>query len=172
MNTIDPRSALFRRLKWFLLLLALPAVASAAEVQAWLMFNPASSETLMSTDVVEKNHLIHGGWKISGTGVLQSENGADAGLLHRMVRPDPKGSLRMLVATPDEVSANLKAGFVTEGALGYVSLKSGPGLVAVYRVTKDDRSLWLISWADRKWAEKNGWTHEQAVFWLWTANYR
>jgi hypothetical protein len=75
--------------------------------------------------------------------------------------------MRMLVATPEEVSAMLKAGYITEGALGYVSLKGGPGLTTVYRYTKGERHLWLISWADQKWAEKAGWTREKAVFWLW-----
>jgi hypothetical protein len=172
MNTIDPRSALFRRLRLLVLLVTLPAIASAAEVQAWLMFNPASAETIMSTDLLEKNHLVLGGWRVSGTGILQSDGVADSGLLHRMVRVEPKGASRMLVATMDEVEANLKAGFVTEGALGYVSLKPGPGLIAVHRFAKGGKSIWMIGAADQTWAEKNGWKREQPAFWLWPDQYR
>ena len=126
----------------------------------------------MSTDLLEKNHLVSGGWKVSGSGLLQSDGTADSGLLHRMVRVDPKGASRMLVATMDEVDAQLKAGYVTEGALGYVSLKPGPGLIAVHRFAKDNKHIWMISVADQTWAEKNGWKREPAAFWLWPNQYR
>ena len=166
MNSIATRLSSFSPLKLLLLLIVLPAMASAAEVQAWLLLNPFSPETLISTDVMEKNSLVRAGWKISGTGALQSEGGPDLGLLHRMVRPDPQGAYHSLVATPDEVGENLKAGYKTEGAMGYVSLEGGPGLVAVYRFSKGDHYLWLISAGDQKWATKNGWTRDKAAFWL------
>jgi hypothetical protein len=174
MNTIAAPFSHFSRLKLLLLLVALPALASAAEMPAWLVLNPSDSpETLMSTDVLEKNGLVRGGWRVSGTGLLHTEGGADTGLLHRMVHPLPKGAaLRMLVATADDVNAQLKAGYVIEGALGYVALKPGPGHIAVYRFTKENKFIWLISGADQAWATKNGWTREQAVFWLWVDNNR
>ena len=53
-----------------------------------------------------------------------------------------------------------------------MSLKAGPGLVAVNRFTKGDRYLWLISSVDQAWAEKNGWKRERTVFWLWPNQYR
>lgn len=173
MNTLATRPASFSRLKLLLLLIALPAMASAGEMPAWLLLNPELPETLMSTDVLEKNGLVRGGWHVSGTGLLHTEGAADTGLLHRMVHPLPKGAvLRMLVATSDDVNAQLKAGYITEGALGYVALKPGPGHIAVYRFTKENKYIWLISGADQAWATKNGWTREQAVFWLWVDNNR
>jgi len=159
-------------LKLMLLAVALPALAAASDVQAWLVLNPSTPETIMSTDMLEQSRLVHAGWKVSGTGILQTAGGADSGLLYRMVKPLPTGALRMLVVTEDELNANLKAGFVTEGALGYVSLKSGPGLIAVNRFTKDSKYLWLISSVDEAWAEKNGWKRERTVFWLWPNQYR
>ena len=173
MNSIATRFSPFSRLKLLLLLVVLPAVAAAGEVQAWLVLNPNLPETLMSTDVLEKNGLVRGGWHVSGTGVLQSEGGADMGQLYRMFRPEAKGGVvRMLVATSDEVNANLKAGYITEGALGYVSLKAAPGRVAVYRFSKAGKFIWLISEADQAWATKAGWTRDKAVFWLGPNQYR
>jgi len=173
MKTIAVRSSPFSCLKLLLLLVAVPAFASAAEVQAWLVMNPFSGDSLMSTDVLEKNSLVRGGWKVTGAGVLHSEGDADSGMLHRMIKPLAKGGvLRMLVATTEEVNANLKAGYVTEGALGYVSLKAGPGKIAVYRFAKEDRLLWLISAADQAWATQNGWKRERAVFWIFADQYR
>ncbi len=174
MNSIVPRLSSFSGFKFLLLLAALPALASASDVQAWVVLNPVSpAETIFSTDVAEKNNLIRGNWKVSGSGVIQTESGADTGLLHRMILPLPTGGvLRMLAVTPEEVKARLKAGYVTEGAVGYVSLKSAPGLVPVIRFSKADRFLWLISAADQAWATKNGWTREKAVFWLAVDTYR
>ena len=172
MKTFAARLPLLARLRLLLLLAAFPAVMSAGEMQAWLMFNAGSNETLMTTDFLEKNHLAQGGWKVSGTGVLQSEGGADTAKLFRMVLPTPKAIFRMLVTSQDEVNARLKAGFVTEGALGYVSLKAGPGYLAVSRFSKGDKLIWLISAADQKWAETNGWKRETNVFWIWPGDYR
>ena len=166
MKTHFPRLSHFSLIKLLLLLVVVPAMASAAEVQAWLLLNSFSPETLISTDVLEKNSLVRAGWKISGSGSLQSEGAPDLGLLHRMMRPNPKGAYHSLVATPQEVGDNLKAGYVTEGAMGYVALKPGPGLIAVYRFSKEDRLLWLISASDQMWATKNGWTRDRPVFWL------
>ena len=174
MNSIALRSASFTRLKFLLLLAALPAIAAASDVAAWVVLNPngPAPETIFSTDVMEKNNLVHGNWHVSGAGIIQTEGGADTGLLHRMILPQPNGSvLRMLAVTPEEVKARLKAGYVTEGAVGYVSLKAGPGLTPVVRFAKGNRYLWLISKADQEWATKNGWTKEKTVFWLAADTY-
>ncbi len=168
MNSIASRLSPFFRLKLLLLLVALPAIASAAEMPAWLVLNPNGlPETVLSTDVLEKNNLVRGNWHVTGTGVLQSEGGADTALLYRMILPQPNGGvLRMLAVSPEEMKARLKAGYVTEGAMGYASTKPGPGLTSVVRFAKDDRYLWLMSAADQAWATKNGWTKGKIVFWL------
>jgi hypothetical protein len=169
MNSTTLRFLSFSRVKFFLLLAALPAIASAADVAAWVVLNPngPSPETIFSTDVAEKNNLVRGNWRVSGSGIIQTEAGADTGLLYRMIRPLPGGGvIRMLAVTPEEMKARLKAGFITEGALGYVPLKAVPGSSPVVRYTKGDRYLWLISKADQEWATKNGWTKEKTVFWL------
>ena len=172
MNTHVPRSPLLSRLTFLLLLAVLPAMAAAGEMQAWLMYNPSSSETLMTTDFLEKSHLAQGGWKVSGSGILQSEGGTDTAPLVRMVRATDKGIFRMLVTDPEEVSAKLKAGFVTEGTLGYVAVKTAVGLIPVCRFSKAGTFIWLSSAADQKWAETNGWKREPNKFWLWPTNYR
>jgi hypothetical protein len=174
MNSISSRLPAFFRLKFLLLLAAFPAVASAADVAAWLVFNPAGEpETILSTDVMEKNNLVRGHWHVSGSGVLQTENGDDTALVYRMILPLPSGGvLRMLAVSKEDMEARLKAGYVTEGALGYVSTKAGPGLTPVVRYSKKDRYLWLISAADQAWAAKNGWTKEKTVFWLAADTYR
>lgn len=173
MNSLATPLSPFSRLKLLLLLAVLPAVASASDIQGWLVLNPVLPETLMSTDVLEKNSLVRGGWHVSGTGVLHTDATADTGQLYRQFHPVPTGGvLRMLVATPDEVSANLKAGYVTEGALGYVPMKAAPGCSAVYRFSKEGKFIWLMSDADQAWATKNGWTRDKAVFWLWPNTYR
>lgn len=173
MNTIASRSTLFSRFKLLLCLVALPALGYAGDIQGWLVLNPNSPETVMSTDVLEKNNLVRGGWHVSGPGVLHTDKSADTDQLYRMFRPLPKGGVvRMLALGADEMNANLKTGFITEGALGYVPLKAGPGRTAVYRFSKDDRFLWLISDADQSWALKAGWKRDKAVFWLWPNEYR
>lgn len=174
MNSLSPRLAPLSRLKFLVLFAALPAIASASDIAAWLVLNPnGKGETVMSTDVTEKNNLVRGNWKVSGTGVLQTDAGKDTGLLHRMILPQSDGTvIRMLAVSPEDVKARLKAGYITEGALGYVSLKAGPGLVPVVRFMKDDRYLWLISATDHAWAAKNGWTREKTVFWLAADTYR
>jgi hypothetical protein len=160
----------FCRLKLLLLLVALPAIASAAEMPAWLVLNPnGSPETVLSTDVLEKNNLVRSKWHVTGAGALQSEAGPDLAMVYRMVLPQPNGGvLRMLAVSPGEMKARLAAGYVTEGAMGYASTKAGPGLIPVVRYMKDDRYLWVISATDQTWATKNGWTKEKVVFWLAT----
>jgi hypothetical protein len=174
MNSTAFRTPTFSRLKLLFLLAALPAVASASDVQAWVVLNPSSSpEAIFSTDVVEKNNLVRGNWHVSGSGVIQTESGTDTALLYRMILPLPAGGvLRMLAVTKDEMKTRLKAGYVTEGELGYVSTKAGPGLTPVVRYAKGDRYLWLISAADQAWAAKNGWTKEKTVFWIAADTYR
>ena len=158
--------------KFLLLLVAVPALAAASDIQGWLVLNPFAPECILSTDMLEQSRLVHAGWKVTGTGLLHTSGDASTGQLYRMVKPLPTGALRALAASAEELSANLKAGFVTEGALGHVSLKAGPGLIAVNRFTKDGKYLWLISPADQSWAEKNGWKRERTVFWLWPNQYR
>ena len=172
MNPIA-RPTSFLRLKLLLCLVALPALASAADIQGWLVLNPNLPETVMSTDVMEKNRLVKGGWHVSGTGVLHTDAAADTDQLYRMFRAVPKGGVvRMLAVSKADMNAAVRDGYITEGALGYVPLKAGPGRTAVYRFTKGDNLLWLISDADQAWALKAGWKRDKAVFWLWPNEYR
>jgi hypothetical protein len=167
MNTTAVPVSPFHRLKLLVLLAALPAMLAAADVQAWLIRNPDSPESIMSTDPTEKDRLIKASWSLSGTGVLHTEAADDSAPLHRMVRTTPKAVSRMLAANPAEVAAALKAGYETEGKLGFVALTSAPELVPVYRYSKEKRLLWLISPSDQVWAKKDGWKQERVAFWLW-----
>ena len=175
MKSIASRLSSFSRLKLLALLVALPAIASASDIASWIVLNPngPAPETVFSTDVLEKSNLVRGNWHVSGTGLIQTEAGPDTAMLYRMILPLPTGGvLRMLAVTPEEMKARLKAGYVTEGALGYVSTKAGPGLSPVVRFAKGERYLWLVSAADQAWATKNGWTKEKTVFWLAADTYR
>ena len=162
--------------KLLLLLAATPLLAVAGDIQAWLMINtgnPALPETIMSTDVLEKSGLARGNWKVSGGGVMQGDPVAGSAQLFRMFHPLPKGGVvRMLAVSQEEADARTKVGYVTEGALGYVSVKAGPGLVPVIRFSKEGKFLWVISSDDQAWATKNGWTREKVAFWLWPDTYR
>ena len=173
MNSPATLRSSISRLPLLLLLVVLPAIASAADIQGWLVLNPVLPETVMSTDVMEKNKLVHGGWHVSGTGVLHTDATADTDQVYRMFRPVSTGGVvRMLAVTEAEKNANEKAGFILEGSLGNVPLKAAPGLTAVYRFSKAGKFLWLMSDTDQAWATKNGWARDKAVFWLWPNTYR
>ncbi len=159
----------------YLLLAAFPLIAAAGDISTWVVINtgsPANPESILSTDVMEKNRLVHAGWHVSGAGVLQGDEMADAGQVFRMFRPLPKGGVvRMFAVSKEEADARTKVGYVTEGALGYVSLKAGAGMVPVIRFSKEGKYLWVISAADQDWAEKAGWRREKVAFWLWPNTY-
>jgi hypothetical protein len=162
--------------KLFLLLAAMPLLAVAGDIQAWLVINtgnPAAPETILTTDVLEKANLVRGNWKVSGTGVLQGDPVSGSAPVFRMFHPLPKGGVaRMLAVSQEDADARTKVGYVTEGNLGNVSVKAGPDFVPVIRFIKDGKYLWVISAADQTWATKAGWTREKVVFWLWPSTYR
>lgn len=167
MKTLSACFSLSRRWQLLVLIMSLTVTVSAADTRAWilLMQNPATAETIVSTDVNEKDKLVQAGWKLSGTGLLATEAGPDMGMLYRMLRATPPVGRRLAV-TPEQVAANLEDGFVTEGALGYVVLKTAPDLVAVHCFRKGDRLIWVSGNDEQYWAEKNRWKREGAIFWL------
>lgn len=175
MKTIAARLTRLSPLKLLLLLTVLPLMAAAADIEGWLVLNtasPANPESILSTDVMEKNGLVRGGWQVSGSGVLQGDEVADSVKVYRMFQPQPKGGVvRMLAVTKEEADTRTKAGFVTEGALGYVSVKAGPGMVPVIRFSKAGKFLWVISADHQAWAAKNGWKREKVAFWFWQDTY-
>lgn len=159
----------------YLLVAAFPLAAAAGDISAWVVINtgsPANPESILSTDVMEKNRLVHAGWHVSGAGVLQGDEVAGSAQIFRMFFPLPKGGVaRMFAVTREEADARTKVGYVTEGALGYVAQKAGPGMIPVIRFSKDARNLWVISATDQAWAEKAGWKREKVAFWLWPNTY-
>jgi hypothetical protein len=150
-----------------LVLVALPLAVNAADVPAWVLFrqNSDASETILSTDSVEMKFLTKSGWQISAAGNLTSTSGANKLMVHRMVLMAPEVS-RRLGLSPDEVAANRKAGYVTEGAMGYASMVESPGAIAVRRYRKAEREIWLGATELKSWAESSGWKSDGAVFWL------
>ncbi len=150
-----------------LVLVALPLAVNASDVRAWVLLrqNSDASETILSTDSVEMKFLTKSGWKISATGNLTSNGGANRLMVHRMVLMAPAVS-RRLGLLPDEVAAYLKAGYVTEGAMGYASVVESPGAVAVRRYRKAEREIWLGVPELQTWAESSGWKSDDGVFWL------
>src|ERR1700690_914693 len=105
MKSTSPRSPALSLLKLLLLLVALPALASASDIQGWLVLNPFTPECIMSTDMLEQSRLVHAGWKVTGTGVLHTTGDAATSQLYRMVKPLPTGALRALAASDDELKA-------------------------------------------------------------------
>jgi len=101
----------------YLLLAAFPLMAAAGDISGWLVINtgsPANPETILSTDVMEKNRLVHAGWHVSGTGLLQGDEVADSALVFRMFQPQKAGGVvRMLAVTKEEADARTKVGYVT-----------------------------------------------------------
>ena len=153
--------------QFVLALVAFPLAVNAADVRAWVLLrqNSDASETILSTDSVEMKFLTKSGWQISATGNLTSNGGANKLMVHRMVITAPEVS-RRLALLPDEVAANLKAGYVTEGAMGYASVAEVPGAIAVRRFRKSEREIWLAASELQTWAESSGWKSDGAVFWL------
>ena len=153
-----------------LCLLALPQLASAATVQAWLLLSGDWRDSVISTDSKEKDTLASGGWKISGTGLLQTHAQAGAAALHRLARAGTNATDRMLETDPAKVAALVKDGFTDEGVLGYVSSQVKPGLVPVFHFTKESKHFWTIDPADKAAAEEHGWKADGTAFWLWPAS--
>ena len=146
------------RLSLFALLglLAFPGMGVAATVQAWLLVSGDLKDSVMSTDAKEKESLQNGGWKVSGSGNLQTVPEKGAVALHRLAR-----------AGTTKVAAHVQSGFTDEGVLGYVSSAAEPGLIPVYHFTKDGKHFWLIDKADQPAAEAKGWKPAGVSFWLW-----
>ena len=151
----------------FLSLVLLPVIASAAASQAWLLVSGDWRDTLMTTDYKERDMLTGLGWKISGTGMLQSSGKPGAIPLHRMFKAGANPADRLLETSPSKVAAQVKAGFVDEGVLGYVASEAEPGLVPVYHYRKQNKHFWLIDPKEKAAAERNGWKADGISFWLW-----
>jgi len=164
MNTCSNHSRWWR---FVLLLVALPLAVNASDVRAWVLLrqNADASETILSTDVKEMRSLTKFGWQISATGNLTTDGGARKVLVSRMLSTSPVVSRRLVLA-PEEVAAYLKAGYVTEGAMGYASAVEVPGALAVRRFRKADREIWVSTPELQSWAESGGWKGDGAVFWL------
>ena len=109
--------------------------------------------------------LTKSGWQISAVGNLTTNGGPKKVMVHRMVATSPVVSRRLVLA-PEEVAANLKAGYVTEGAMGYASAVELPGAIAVRRYRKADREIWVSTPELQSWAEGTGWKSDGATFWL------
>ena len=157
------------RLSLFALLglLACPGMGVAATVQAWLLVSGDLKDSVMSTDAKEKESLQNGGWKVSGSGNLQTVPEKGAVARHRLARAGTGATDRLLEADTTKVAAHVKSGFTDEGVLGYVSSAAEPGLIPVYHFTKDGKHFWLIDKADQPAAEAKGWKPAGVSFWLW-----
>lgn len=151
----------------FVAALALPGAAVAATVQAWLLISGDLKDSVISTDPKEKGTLEKGGWKVSGTGNLQTTPEKGAVALHRLARAGTDATDRLLEADAAKVAAHVKSGFTDEGVLGYVSSTAQPGLIPVHHFTKDGKHFWLIDKADQPAAEAKGWKPAGVSFWLW-----
>lgn len=164
MNT---RSIHSRWWQFVLVLVALPLAVNASDVRAWVLLrqNSDASETILSTDSKEMRSLTKFGWQISATGNLTTNGGAKKVLVTRMLSTSPVVSRRLVLA-PEEVAANLKAGYVTEGAMGFASAVQLPGTIEVRRYRKADREIWVSTPEMQKWAEGSGWKSDGAAFWL------
>lgn len=147
--------------------LAITASASAGTIQAWLLHSGDWRDSVVSTDPKEKESLEKNGWKLSGTGNLQSEAQKGAAPLHRFARAGKGVTDRMLESNPAKVAQHLKNGYTDEGVLGYVSSEEKPGLKPVHHFTKDDLHFWLIDLRDQPAAEERGWKASGVSFWLW-----
>lgn len=153
------------------MLVALPLAVNAGDMRAWLLLrqNSDASETILSTDSVEMKSLTSNGWQISGTGILTTDGGAKKILVHRMLSTTPVVSRRLVLA-PEEIAANLKAGYITEGAMGYAFAVEVPKSIAVRRYRKADREIWLAAPDQQSWAEGSGWKSDGAAFWMLPAH--
>ncbi len=156
-----------RRWPTLALLFVLPLAANAGETRAWvlLMQNPDAAQSLISVSAQERDQLMLAGWKLSGSGVLSTEGGANKVQLHRMLRMEPEIA-RRVSSSPEELAANLKEGFISEGVLGYAMTQGGEGDVPVHCFSKGDRHIWLSGHHEQYWADHNGWKREPGIFWL------
>jgi hypothetical protein len=140
-------------------------------MQAWLMLNEVSQETMMVVDPAEHDRLQQAGWLINGTGNLYLTATADTAGVHRLVRSTDQGNDRVFAITPEEMATCLKSGYHEEGTLGFASAAQlKPEMIPVYRFSRNQKHLWLIAKSARPWAEKNGWKAEGVGFWIWPAN--
>lgn len=143
------------------------AAGRAADVQVWLLLSHDLSDAIVSNDTNERDRLVKGGWKVSGTGALKTEAAKGAAPLHRLVRPNPKGTERALETNAAKLAKMVREGFADEGALGFAAVAVQPGLVPVLHVTKESRHLWTIAAADQQAAIKAGWKAAPTEIWLW-----
>jgi hypothetical protein len=174
-TTLSPVSALRRGRRGLVhfmavsfALLVLPAAGLAGEVQAWLLLLPnvASPASILTTDRRERDNLTQNGWKVSGTGLLQTEPGPGLGEVNRMVKTEGETVERAIEADPVIVGKRKAEGYVTEGVLGYAALRPAPGGIAITRYKKDSHALWLIGKADIDWAKNAQWKEDGVAFWL------
>jgi hypothetical protein len=148
------------------LALLLTVVAGAHE-NGWLLFNAKASDSVMVSDPVEKQRLLLGPWQIDGRFQFLQPTAPGAKALHRLARRVADGTDRKLAADPDEIRAQVDAGFTDEGVVGFVATEAGgPSREPVYRFTKGERSLWLMGEAGCKWAREAGWQDAGAAFWV------
>ena len=155
------------RIFLFALVAGLALPGAAATVQAWLLISGDLKDSVSATDPKEKGALETGGWKVNGTGDLQTTPERGAVALHRLARAGTDATDRLLEADAEKVAVHVKAGFTDEGVLGYVSSTAKPGLIPVHHFTKDGKHFWLIDKADQPAAEAKGWKPAGVSFWLW-----
>jgi hypothetical protein len=124
-------------------------------------------DSVISTDPKERDTLVKGGWKLNGTGNLQTAAEKGAVPLHRLARSGKNATDRLLEADPVKVASHVKQGFMDEGVLGYVSAEAAPGLLPVYHFSQAGRHFWLIDKQDQETAEAKGWKPAGVSFWLW-----
>ena len=156
-----------RRGQLLAVFLCLPVAASAAETHAWvlLMQNPDKAQSLISISKSEKDHLVSEGWKLTGEGTLSMDAGQNKMLLTRMLRMEPDIA-RRVATSPEEIAANTKEGFISEGGLGYALTSEEKDAVPVHRFSKGDRLIWVSGGHEQYWADHNGWKREPGIFWL------
>ncbi|MBA4138610.1 MAG: hypothetical protein C0518_14995 [Opitutus sp.] len=168
MTAMTSRRVLLRNVALLSLLMFAPF--AQADHPLWVLIDPASGDSVFSTDAEEKKRLVAGHWKVNAEVRIWSEGAADRSELHRLVRVANDRSSRLVSARADEIATAKRAGFVDEGALGFVALKElNDSLVPVRRFKNGDRFLWLIDEADRAWAENSGWQLVGEDFWVMPA---
>jgi hypothetical protein len=169
--SISPSGFRLRACKFTLLLFAasLPGIAFANLMPAWLLVSLKSQESIVTTDSSERDKLVEAGWKIDGTGGLQSEGMTGAGPLHRLWRATPNGTERLLETDAAQIPMWVESGYTDEGVVGYVAAAPGDGRVPVYQYRKGDKRLWLADPATQASAKDSGWRLQGVHFWLWPA---
>jgi hypothetical protein len=154
-----------------LLLIALVISVSAARAatvtrQVWLLVSADSLDSVLSTDTGERDALIKGNWKLSGTGTLEVEAQPGTVPIRRLFRPGTSATDRILETDPAQVAAHVKAGFNDEGILGYAATQQKPGSVPIHHFTKDGKHFYAIDAGHQSKAEQVGWSPAGVAFWL------